>query len=333
MDDHYILEKQICPVIAPRIAAGIEKLPSLYKSQITEIRLRTGLPVLTVMGITDSMLTEAGNLTELKEQALICSHDDLQRTLQIISRNSLYAFEEELRSGFITIQGGHRIGVAGQALLEDGHIKTLKNISSLNIRIARQVLGCAKALMPYLVTTEGNTLSTLIISPPRSGKTTLLRDIARYLSTGLNWLKLPGWQVGIVDERSEIGACRNGIPTMDVGPRTDILDGCPKAVGMLMLIRSMSPQVIITDELGRAEDCNAVREALHSGVTVIASVHGKSHEDIKYRPFVGELVQNHYFERYVVLSDRPHPGTVARVIAASSGESLYCNKGGVRICG
>lgn len=333
MDDHSALEKQICPVIAPRIAAGIQKLSSLYKTQITEIRLRTGLPVLVVMGVTDRMLTEAGTLTELKEQALICSHDDLQRTLQIISRNSLYAFEEELRSGFITIHGGHRIGVAGQALLEQGTIKTLKNISSLTIRIARQVIGCAKPIMPYLVSAEGAALSTLIISPPRCGKTTILRDIARYFSTGISWLKMPGWQVGIVDERSEIGACRDGIPTMDLGPRADILDGCPKAVGMLMLIRSMSPQVIITDELGRAEDCNAVREALHSGVAVVASVHGKSQEDIKNRPYVGELIQNHYFERYVVLSDHPHPGTIEQIIAASSSESLYSRKGGVKICG
>jgi len=333
MDDCNIMEKQICPVIAPRIAVSLQKLPTLHKAQITEIRLRTGLPVLTVMGITDSMLTEAGNPTENKEQALICSQDDLLRTMQIISRNSLYAFEEELRSGFITISGGHRIGVAGQALIEECHIKSLKNISSLNIRIARQVLGCAESIMPYLVTDEGKALSTLIISPPRCGKTTLLRDIARQFSTGLARLKLPGWQVGVVDERSEIGACQNGIPTMDLGPRTDVLDGCPKAIGMLMLIRSMSPQIIITDELGRAEDGAAVREALHSGVTVIASIHGSSHEDIKYRPHVGELIQNQYFDRYVVLSDRPKLGTIEQIVAVSSGDNLYSNKGGIRICG
>lgn len=321
MGEFNIIEQHICPAVAPRLAIILAKLPHSLKQRITEIRLRTGLPLMIATGSSDNMVAEAGHLVQDNCQALIITQADLLKTLQIISRNSLYALENEVRSGFITIVGGHRVGLAGQALLEGGQVKSLKNISSLNIRVAREVKGCADSLMPWL-SNQGQALSALILSPPRCGKTTIVRDIARQLSTGVQTLGLAGMQVGIVDERSEIAASQHGTPTMDIGPRTDILDGCPKATGMLMLIRSMAPQVIITDELGREEDALAVEEALHAGVNVIATAYGRSVAEMKRRPHVGRLVDKGYFDRLITLSDHPAMGTIAQIVNAS-GDILY----------
>ncbi len=237
-----------------------------------------------------------------------------------------------MRQGFLTVAGGHRIGIAGQAVMAGGELKTLKNIAALNIRLAREIRGAADAVAAYVVATPRQVLSTLVISPPRCGKTTVLRDLARQLSGGIARLGFAGVQVGVVDERSELAACQDGVPTADLGPRTDVLDGCPKAVGMLMLIRSMAPQAIVTDELGREADAMAVREARHAGVAVVASAHGRDAADIAARPHIGALIAERVFERYVVLTDTPAAGTV-REITAGDGDILYPRSKGVRACG
>jgi stage III sporulation protein AA len=218
--------------------------------------------------------------------------------------------------------------------MRDGELKALKNIASMNIRLAREIHGCADKLLPYLTCGPRAVYSTLVIGPPRSGKTTVLRDIIRQISGGAAGRgNFAGVQVGLVDERSEIAACQNGIPTVDLGPRVDVLDGCPKATGLLMLIRAMSPQVVVTDELGREADALAVLEALHAGVSVIASVHGRDAADILRRPYIGSLIEARCFERYVMLSGAPSVGTVAAITAAHNDELLYSLKGGVKICG
>lgn len=317
-----IIQQQICPVIAPRIAAVLAKLPQEICSQISEIRLRTGLPLLVVTGNRDYMVALSGELVHEYNLAVAVQQTDVWKTVQILSKNSLYALENELCSGFITIAGGHRVGLAGQALVEEGQVKMLKYISSLTIRIARQMIGCADKIMPWLIDKHGNVYNTLFVSPPRCGKTTLIRDVARQLSNGIPGLGICGKQVGIVDERSEIAASQQGTPTMNIGCRTDILDSCPKATGMLMLIRSMAPELIITDELGRAEDAIAVEEALHAGVGVIATAHGRSVSDIKLRPYISRLALNEYFDRYIVLGNQPDIGSIVQ-IAAANGEILY----------
>lgn len=323
---------EILSVLPPSIAAAIRSLPASIIGMAQEIRLRVGQPVLIVTGSRDIMVSADGRSTELTD-ALKCNRDDLARTIQMISRNSLYAFEQELRSGYFTIAGGHRIGIAGQAITEDGRVKSLKNIASVNIRIARELPGIADMLLPWLLTSDKRVMSTLIISPPRCGKTTLLRDIVRKISTGCPSLNFNGLQVGLVDERSEIAACQNGVPTMNLGPRVDVLDGCPKAQGLLMLIRSMGPQVVATDELGREEDTEAVCEALHAGVSIIATVHGGSVADISRRPHVGELLNQACFERYIILANYPETGSIDQIINAPTAEVLFHRSKGVRICG
>jgi len=316
-----LLEKFIFPVLPPHLAAIIRVIPAAQLAYLMEIRLRVNSPLLLVLGSADIMLSAVGHIVNDLDAAYLCTRDDINKILQLISKNSLYAFEQELKMGFLTINGGHRVGLAGQAILDGGEMKALKNISSLNIRMAREIKGCGDKVMPYIISRENRLLSTLLISPPCCGKTTLLRDLIRQISRGNQEFR--GQQVGVVDERSEIAACKNGIPTVDLGPRTDVLDGCPKATGMLMLIRSMSPGIVATDELGRAEDVCAVREALNAGVSILASVHGRDIHEVLARPYVGELIQHQYFDRYVVLSDRPKVGTIEKIIDSKKCKILW----------
>lgn len=316
-----ILEKFIYPVLPPHLVTIISAVPTSQLACLMEIRLRVNRPLLLVLGSVDIMLSSVGDIVNDLDVAYLCTRDDINKILQLISKNSLYAFEQELKMGFLTIHGGHRVGLAGQAIIDGGEIKALKNISSLNIRMAREIKGCGDKVMPYIVAEGKRVLSTLVISPPCCGKTTILRDIIRQISIGN--AEFRGMQVGVVDERSEIAACKNGIPTVDLGPRTDVLDGCPKASGMLMLIRSMSPAVVATDELGRAEDVCAVREALNAGVSIIATVHGRDINEVLQRPYVGELIQNKYFDRYIVLSDKPKVGTIEKIIDSKEQKILW----------
>jgi len=316
-----ILKKFIFPVLPPHLVTIISAVPIVHLAYLIEIRLRINRPLLLVLGSVDIMLNSRGDIVNDVTAAYLCTRDDINKILQIISKNSLYAFEQELKMGFLTIHGGHRVGLAGQAIVDGGEMKALKNISSLNIRMAREIKGCGDKIMPYIITGENKVLNVLVISPPCCGKTTILRDLIRQISMGNKEFR--GVQVGVVDERSEIAACKNGIPTVDLGPRTDIIDGCPKASGMLMLIRSMSPVVVATDELGRAEDVCAVREALHAGVSILATVHGRDMNEVLQRPYVGELIQSKYFDRYIILSDKPKVGTIEKIIDSKEHKILW----------
>lgn len=242
-----------------------------------------------------------------KGKTVIVTGKDVRETLDYISNYSLYAYENELRQGFITIEGGHRVGMAGQTMVEQERVKNMKYISSVNIRISHEMKGCAEKIMPYICM-NGELCHTLIISPPRCGKTTLLRDIVRQASDGCKWIK--GTTVGVVDERSEIGGCYMGTAQNDLGIRTDVLDCCPKAEGMLMLIRSMSPRILAVDEIGAKEDVQAIEYALHCGCIMLATAHGTSMEEIKKKPLFEELIQKKRFERYIVLSNRKELGGV-----------------------
>ncbi len=224
----------------------------------------------------------------------------LQHVVSRISQGSVYAWAEEFRQGYLTLSGGHRVGMVGKGVLEDGHIRTLKQISGLNFRIARSVIGAADKMAEQVIG-GGKLHNTLLISPPGCGKTTLLRDLIRQLSDGIPRLGSAGIHIGVVDERSELAGCVNGIPQLDVGCRTDVLDGCPKSEGIRMLIRSMGPQVVAVDELGTAVDVQALEEALQCGVGIIATVHGNGIEDLLHHPALGSLIKQQFFSVIVSL--------------------------------
>ena len=310
---------------------------------IEEVRIRAGAPLFVICRDQEYMVgAEAGFRVSAK---------DVEETLQCAARYSLYAYEEELRQGFLTVQGGHRIGVAGRVVAEGGRIRTIQPVTFLNVRFAHQVCGCADGVMPFLLEEQtGNLRNTLFISPPRCGKTTLLRDVIRQVSDGVPvpyGAAVPGsltapdgdsggrrrsFTVGVVDERSEIAACFQGIPQNDVGVRTDVLDGCPKALGMMLLIRSMAPEVVAVDEIGSKEDLDALRYVMNCGCRILATVHGTSMEDIEKKPGLGEFLRERRFERYVVLGNARGPGTV-RNISDGSGNCLYHGDRRNAVCG
>lgn len=268
---------------------------------ITEIRVRASFPACLVFPGGDALIDGS---------AAAATREDLSKTLALVSDCSYYALESEFANGYVTIPGGHRVGLSGQvSVWPDGCIR-LREVSGLNIRVAREVRGAGDRVAARLAGTRGRLRSTLVISPPGCGKTTLLRDLCRISSEGHRQAGIIPCQVGIVDERSEIAACYLGVPQHDVGPRADVLDRCPKAKGIMMLLRSMGPDVIATDEIGSDEDARAVATALSAGASVLATCHGESVEQVKRRPYSSWLVSSGYFERVVVLSRRNGPGTV-----------------------
>ncbi|HHW45012.1 MAG TPA: stage III sporulation protein AA [Desulfotomaculum sp.] len=314
---------EILPVLPAHIRKFIAGLSPEILEGLEEIRLRQNRPLILGLVHKDVFLDPEGNPVLTPERAYRVSADDLERAVQLITGSSLYALEEELRNGYITLPGGHRVGLTGRAVMEGGRVKTLKYISSLNIRICREVPGMAMSLLPHLIDRQTKGIyHTLIFSPPRCGKTTLLRDLIRLLSNGVPELGLPGVTVGVVDERSELAGCYRGVPQRDVGMRTDVLDGCPKAEGMVMLLRSMAPQVIATDEIGRREDIAALEEVFHAGVRVLVTVHGSSLAELNSRPALQQLFRLRVIQRFVLLGRSRGVGTVEDIIDGINMRSL-----------
>lgn len=278
--------------------------------KVQEIRLRINAPLLLVYQNQEYCLSSEGRLSKEFQSAYIVSRNELKETMEHLSSYSLYAFEEEMKQGFITISGGHRIGLSGKTILDQSGVKGMKFISFLNVRLSHQVKGCADPVLPYIYERK-EILHTLIISPPRCGKTTLLRDMIRQISDGNSFA--PGVTVGVVDERSEIGACYQGGPQNDLGIRTDVLDCCPKAKGMMMLIRTMSPQVIAVDEIGSREDLDAIEYVMNCGCKLLATVHGSSMADIAKKPVLRQLMAARAFQRYLILTNRKQVGDIAGV--------------------
>lgn len=301
--EHTQKERQILKIL-PETIGRLVKAAGIPFAQLEEIRLRTENPLICIADGKERMLPD-------RTEPHIVTAEELSEALAYVSRYSFYAFEQEMRQGFLTIEGGHRIGLTGKVVLEHGKIKTMTYISSMNIRVAHEVKGCAEPLIPYLVK-EKRISHTLIIAPPRCGKTTVLRDLIRIVSNGSE--KVKGSAVGVVDERSEIGGCYMGVAQNELGIRTDVLDCCPKEEGMLMLIRSMAPEVLAVDEIGSKDEVSALEYAMHCGCRLIASVHGESLEEVEKRPFLSELIRQKRFDRYVILRQPEACGRVEAIL-------------------
>ena len=259
-------------------------------NELQEIRIRVDKPI----------------ILKLREKDLILQYNILQtEILQIVERlceNSIYAYKNQICEGFITIKGGHRVGLTGSCVIENGKITNIKYISSLNIRIAREVKNCSTRILREIIDIENKTIyNSIIVAPPGRGKTTILRDIIRRLSDGIEEINFRGKTCGVVDERGEIAAMYKGAPQNDVGIRTDIIENVSKNKGVHMLIRTMAPEIIACDEIGSKEDVEAIHYALYSGVKGIFTMHGKNVEDIKNNKQIYELIENREIQKIIFL--------------------------------
>lgn len=277
---------------------------------LQEIRIKIGNPVIMEDGEGEKVFNYQ------------VKNEDIKYIIQRISNYSLYAFEEELKQGYITIQGGHRIGISGDCVVQNGLVKTIKNIYSLNIRVSREILGCAFKYVPHMIK-NNDVLNTIIISPPKCGKTTILRDLTRILSNGDKSLGIQGKKITIIDERSEIAGCYRGIPQLNVGIRSDVYDNCIKSEGIIMAIRALSPEIIVCDEIGTEKDTKSLIQALNSGVKVITTIHGFDIKDLVNRPVFKELIDNKVFKRALVLSNRLGIGTIESIWDFDNNKELW----------
>lgn len=302
-----MITKDVMNILSPSVKE--EAINCAEDGKLQEIRLKVNKPLIFI-----------NNNREIKTR-YITKLEDIKIIIQKISSYSIYAFEEEIRQGYITIQGGHRVGICGTCVLEGNLLKTIKHISSINIRVAREVKGCSQGILPFIIK-DNSILNTIIISPPKCGKTTILRDLSREISNGVSRYGLDGKNVAIIDERSEIGACYRGVPQMDVGVRTDILDNCPKSQGIIMAIRSMAPQLIICDEIGTYKDMESIVAALNSGVNVITTIHGFNEKDLYNRPVFKEILENKVFQRAVILSNKEGIATIEYIYDFTKGEKV-----------
>ena len=260
------------------------------EKKLVEIRIRCNKPIILKIRRSDIPIDYIVEQTEILQ------------TLEKLCENSIYAYKKQLCEGFLTVKGGHRVGITGTVVSEDNEIINIKYISSLNFRIARQILGCSNNVIDKIIDLENKTIfNTLIVSPPGKGKTTLLRDIIRVISNGIPEIEFSGQTCGVVDERGEIAASYKGVPQNDIGIRTDIIENVNKAKGMKILIRSMAPQVIACDEIGSKEDVQAIKEAMISGVKGIFTIHGKDMNDIKRNKEINELIENKQIEKIIFL--------------------------------
>ncbi|WP_349407746.1 stage III sporulation protein AA [Pseudalkalibacillus sp. SCS-8] len=303
--------EEIIRMLPETIKSIIEAYQRRVLKPIEEIRIRVNRPLEV---ISNGRPEYPSMSSDANGRAYFVTVEDGVHLLNKLSQFSLYAFEEELRRGYITIKGGHRVGLAGKVITEKGQVKVIRDVSSFNIRVATQKEGTAERWAPYLY--KNRWLNTLIIGPPQSGKTTFLRDVARIASQGTAGLRIRSSKVGIVDERSEIAGCIHGVPQHNLGPRVDVLDSCPKAEGIMMMIRSLSPEVIIVDEIGRQEDAEAILEALNAGVQMIMTAHGYGIENVLKRPIFQRLMEIQLFDRFIEMSQSSGPSRVKRILDA-----------------
>lgn len=279
---------QAAALLPWELRKGAERLTEGDKSRAEELRLRAGRPPTAVLPEGEITLPGCGDR--------IVTGEDLRTVLEVATQASAHAVLDRVRDGFVTVRGGHRVGLCGSAVCENGLIRTMGTLSSLSIRVAREVPGAAAGVRPLL---RGG--GTVILSPPGGGKTTFLRDLIRRLSDGVEGLPL---RVGVADERGELAAMYDGLPMNDLGAHTDVLDGCPKAAALVMLLRAMNPQVLAADEVAGAEDAAALEEAAGCGVALLCTAHAAGPEDLLRRPVFRRLVRRGVLSQAVVLTGR-----------------------------
>lgn len=295
----------------------VSKQSMLLGNDTVEIRMRVNSPILIKKVKTEFFIDDNYKI----------SKRDIDDTVANLTRNSIHAFEKEIKSGYITIEGGHRVGIGGDCIYEGENFKGFKNITSLNIRIAREYPGCSRNYIKYFINSSKNIYNTLIIGPPLSGKTTFIRDLCRNLSDGISSPYFEGCDITLIDERGELSAIYNGVPQMYVGCRTDVLSYCMKKEGFFMGIRALSPKVIISDELGSKDDFDIVQYALKSGVNIITTAHGFSLDDVKKNIYMKIIIDNNFFDKAIILKNSKNPCVVKEIYDFERNRVIYNDLG------
>lgn len=276
--------RQALRVLPPPLRQRALSVSPEEQERAEEVRLRVGRPLSLVLPWGERWL-----------EGKPVTGQDLEQLVELASGASFHAVADQVRRGYLTVAGGHRIGLCGSAVLREGEMQGLRNLSSADLRIARQMPGAARGVLEQLCR-EGRLESALILAPPGLGKTTLLRDLIRRVSGGEGCQPL---RVALADERGEVAALYRGVPQLEVGPRTDVMEGCPKAQGLMLLLRAMNPQVLAVDEITAPEDVAALRTAVGCGVTLLATAHGRDREDLERRELYRPLLREGMFQRLV----------------------------------
>lgn len=280
---------------------------------LEEIRIRAGKPIILKF-----------NQKEILIRHFVTS-EEIFKIVQFVCENSIYSYQHQIAEGFVTIKGGHRVGISGSCVMENGKVININYINSLNFRIARKILGASEELLKYILNIEKNTVkNTLIVSTPGAGKTTILKDIVKQISSGIKEFNFEALNTGIVDERGEIAALYKGIPQNDIGIKVDVIDNVSKGIGMKMLVRSMAPQVIIADEIGTMEDVDAINYAICSGCKGIFTAHGDCIEDLYLNKFIKELIIGHVFE-IIIFLDSNKKGNIKEIYNFDINSMKYKN--------
>jgi len=288
----FVLERYL----PAHINAAIKAVSASLLPQVEELRLRSGRPLMFYTAERGYCVYADGRVGS--HSGLIVTEEDIEQTYLAITGKSPYAFEDEIRQGFLTLSSGIRAGLSGSAITADGRLKTYKSISGINFRIPREMTGISCDLLPY-ISNNGRLVNTLIISSPKLGKTTIARDIARSAGSGIG---LYPCKVSLIDERQELAASLYGTPLFDVGRETDVISGVMKHVGVFMALRSLSPDVIVTDEIGKSEDLEALKEVANCGVVMVATAHAPDLETLLNRLFFRQVYEAQLFDAWVVLS-------------------------------
>lgn len=294
-----------------RIGAVLIRLPMPFKSHTHEIRLRINQPVVLSQAQCDIFVSKEGTPCFAHRAGLLdAGRTDLEDAFRLICNSSVYSHQQEIRNGFVTLTGGHRAGICGTAVVQEDRVANLRDISSINLRVAQEIPGAADEVAAVAVS-GGEVSGMLVVGPPGCGKTTVLRDLARQLSSGLRGGR--NFRVAVVDERGELAAVCCGCPQNDLGPCCDVLDGYPKGEGIRQAVRCMAPDVVMCDEIGGADDAKAVIEGLNAGVAVIASAHAASLSELRSRPYLRALLDTGAFRKIVLLAGRGTPGKLAAI--------------------
>lgn len=287
-------------MLSPELAQVLMKIPDSRKRDVQEIRLRSNKPLILCSGSQTLFVCSDGTIVYSPQRAYVCTQRDLFETFRRMCSYSVYSRQSDIREGFITVSGGHRVGLCGTADVRDGHIHSVTDITTLNIRIARNIDGAAEKLMPSVMPLCGG---ILIAGPPASGKTTLLRDIARRLSLGIN---CPVMKTCVIDERGELSV--GG----DLG-FCDVMRFYPKGEGIVQAVRSLSPQVIICDEIGTDQDARAVAGGANAGAYIIATIHAGNRSQLFRRGQTARLLETGAFTRLVMLDTPDRPGRFTEI--------------------